>query len=83
MQTIDDGLNVTETLALLDELRIAVEGLQGVRVNIETNNRSVSAAKADITRKLLYTVHLADCVRVDIMSHYHKFKGENPPFMSV
>lgn len=78
-----DTLDMTECLEMIDELRERVVELNGSRPNIEVKSKSVNSAKADINRRLLYVAHLADLVRVDIMSHYHRFKGENPPWITA
>lgn len=74
-----DRLNVQGTLALLDEVREIVQGLDKTRPNIEVSSKDVMREKAEVQRKLLYAAHMADCARIDIMSHYHRFKGQNPP----
>ena len=78
---MNDGLNMKGTLALLDEVRELVEELNGTRPNIEVSTRDIQRAKAEAQRKLLYAAHLADCVKVDITSHYHEFKGQRPPYV--
>lgn len=78
-----ETLDMHELLALLDELRDRVLELDGSRVNIEVRSKQVNAEKADINRKLLYLAHLADVVKVEVMNHYHRFKGEDPPFISA
>lgn len=77
----DDRLDMTDTLELLDEVRSLVQSLDGALVNIEVKSKQVNAGKAEISKKLLYASHVADMVRVDIMSQYHRFKGENPPII--
>jgi hypothetical protein len=78
-----ETLDMHELLALLDEVREKVVDLDGVRVNIEVRSRQVNAEKADINRKLLYLAHLFDVGKVEVMNHYHRFKGENPPYISA
>jgi hypothetical protein len=74
-------LNMKHTLALLDEVREILEDLDGEEYNWE--NASAKRAmkdKASVNRSLLYASHIADLARADIMSQYHRFKGEaNPP----
>lgn len=77
----DDRLDMTDTLALLDEVRALVHSLDGALVNVEVKSKSLNAAKAEISKKLLYASHVADMARVDIMSQYHRFKGEAPPII--
>lgn len=76
----EERLDTTETVQILDELRELLVDLNGSRPNIEPNNKAVNQAKARINKRLLYGAHLADVVRVDIMSLYHLFKGEDPPY---
>lgn len=78
-----ETLDMRELLALLDELRQEVLNLDGSRVNIEVRSKAVNAEKAEINRKLLYLAHLFDVAKIEVMNHYHRFKGENPPFISV
>lgn len=80
MNTIEI-LDMHDLLALLDELRERVVELDGSRVNIEVRSRQVNAEKAEINRKLLYVAHLFDAAKVEVMSQYHRFKGEDPPFL--
>ena len=72
----NDKMDVGGTLALIEELEDLVKGLDGERPNIEVSNKDVMRRKAEVQRKLLYAAHLADCVKVDITSHYHRFKGQ-------
>lgn len=81
--THEDSLDFSDTLEVIAELRGLIDDLQAIRPNIEVNNRRVNSEKAEINRRLLYAAHLADAARLDIMSQYHRFKGENPPFLSV
>lgn len=76
-------LDMRDLLVMIDELREKAVDLDGVRVNIEVKSKSVNAEKAEINRKLLYLAHLADLVKVDVMNHYHRFKGETPPWISA
>lgn len=79
----DDVLDMHDLLLLVQELRKEILDLDGSKVNIEVKSKAVNAEKAEINRKLLYLAHLADLVKVDIMSHYHRFKGEEPPHLVV
>lgn len=76
-----DTLDMTVLLEVLDELRGEIESLNGSRVNIEVRSKQVNAEKAEINRKLLYVAHLFDAAKVEVMSQYHRFKGEDPPFL--
>lgn len=78
-----DSLDMGELLDMIEDLREKVEKLDGSRANIEVSSKQVNSRKAQINRDLLYAAHLADLVRVDIMSHYHRFKGETPPYITA
>ena len=78
-----ETLDMHDLLVMLDKLRAKVVELDGRRLNIEVRSKQVNAEKAEINRKLLYLAHLADVAKVDIMSHYHRFKGENPPWITI
>jgi len=76
-------LDMSDLLIMVDDLRERVVDLDGTSLNIEVRNKEVNSQKAEINRRLLYAAHLAHLVEADIMSHYHRFKGENPPWISV
>lgn len=78
-----DSLDMGELLDMIEDLREKVEKLDGSRANIEVSSKQVNSRKAQINRDLLYAAHLADLVRVDIMNHYHRFKGETPPYITA
>lgn len=78
----DDRLDMRQTLALLEEVRELVERLDNSPLNIEgSNNKEVMRRKAQASRQLLYAAHVADLTRAEILSQYHKFKGETPPLI--
>lgn len=83
MNAAPETLDMRTLLELLEEVREEVESLDGSRVNIEVRSRTVNAEKAEINRKLLYVAHLFDVSKVEVMNHYHRFKGENPPYVSL
>lgn len=76
-------LDMHDLLAMLAELRERVVDLDGTKVNIEVRSKEVNSEKAEVNRKLLYAAHLAHLVEADIMSHYHRFKGEDPPYIAT
>jgi hypothetical protein len=75
-------INTKGAQALLDEAREILVELEGTRPNIEVSTKEINSAKAEAQRKLLYAAHLADAARLDIMSLYHRFKGQIPPRVS-
>lgn len=83
MNDTEDRIEMHDLLVILDELREKVVELDGSRVNIEVKNKQVNSEKAEINRRMLYAAHLADLVKIDLMSHYHRFKGEHPPWISA
>lgn len=83
MNDAETTLDMHDLLVMIDELREKVVELDGTRLNIEVRSKPVNSQKAEVNRKLLYLAHLADLVKVDVMNHYHRFKGETPPWISA
>ena len=75
--TDDDTIDMTDLLAILDELREHIVELDGCRVNIEVKSKPINAAKAEINRKLLYAAHMADLVKIDIMQSLPPIQGRD------
>ncbi len=78
-----ERLDMTTLLALLDEVRTLAEQLDGAKVDIQINNKRVMATKSQTNKTLLYTAHLADLVKCEVMNQYYVFKGENPPTITT
>ena len=80
----NDSLNMTCALTLLDQIGELVTGLNGAPLNIDgDNNKDRMRANAKRSKDLLYAAHLADLARAEILSQYHRFKGQSPPPISV
>lgn len=66
---------------LLDELSDQLDRLNGADLDAHVpNNKELMRQKAQLRTDLQYAAHIADLIRVEIMSQYHRFKGtENVP----
>lgn len=76
-----ETLDMSAVLKLLDDARGIAEEMHGQKVNIEGANKEVMTRKSRINKQLLYGSHLTDLARAEFMNQYHRFKGEDPPFL--
>lgn len=74
-----ERIDMSTVFRLLDDVRGIAEEMDGAKVDIQINNKSVMASKSRINKQLLYAAHLTDLARLEIMNQYHSFKGEDPP----
>jgi hypothetical protein len=81
--TTDDAPRVDMTNAenLLTEIRGMLDKLDGsYGVNAEAdNNKKRMRYSAMMSQNLLYSAHLADSLRLEVMNEYHRFKGHDAP----
>lgn len=81
---VEETLDMSPVRSLLAELGELVDRLDGVSLNVEgENNKSRMRANAERSRELLYSAHLGDLLRVEMLSQYHRFKGQDPPHLEV
>lgn len=86
MTEIDtDRIDMSGTLQLIDEIRAMLVEIDGRPLDIVDgdNNKVRQRWNATRSREMLYAAHLADCIRLDITSQYHRFKGHHPPELVV
>ncbi|WP_156384376.1 hypothetical protein [Marmoricola sp. Leaf446] len=73
-------LDFSRAMELLEEARSICNRLHGQGTNVESNDRSKAANRAEVSRLILFAGHLGDCARLEIQSQFHLFKGqENVP----
>lgn len=79
-----EKLDMSVVSKLLREVDDLVDALHGAPMNVDIdNNKERMRANAQRSRDLLYAAHLADLIRAEIISQYHRFKGQEPPTLSV
>lgn len=82
---VHDGttIDMSRALALLAEAAELCKEVDGRRTDTQDDNKRRMRMNAENSRLLLYAAHIADLGRAEIVSSYHRFKGENPPAIEV
>lgn len=80
----DTLLDMTVVTQMLREVDDLTDALHGAPLNIDAdNNKDRMRLNAQRSRDLLYAAHLADLIRAEILNQYHRFKGQNPPSLTL
>lgn len=70
-------LDMSRVIKLLDRVDDDIDWLDGINLrDLLVKDQQLSARKAEVSRRLLWTAQLLDNARLEVLNQYHEFRGE-------